>query len=142
MGSFLEHNPEDLSGGEKQRVAIAGVLACNPDVIIFDEATAMLDPKGVREVIDVVKSLKGQKTIISITHNLEEALNASKVIVLNAGRVVKEGTPQDVFKDKEILRQSKLDILESMKLIELIEKSKLKDKQKIEDALWELTYQR
>lgn len=142
METFLEHNPEDLSGGEKQRVAIAGVLACNPEVIIFDEATSMLDPKGVREVIDVIKNLKGNKTIISITHNLTEALLASKVIVLNNGQVVKSGTPKEVFEDKETLKASKLDILESMKLIEHIEKSNIKNKEKIEEILWELTYQK
>lgn len=142
MDKFLEYNPEDLSGGEKQRVAIAGVLACDPEVIIFDEATAMLDPKGVREVMDVVRNLKGHKTIISITHNLAEALLASKVIVMNAGEIVKVGTPQEVFKEKDILRGSKLDILESMKLLEFVEKSNIKDKEKIEDILWELTYQR
>lgn len=142
MDKFLDYNPEDLSGGEKQRVAIAGILACNPEVIIFDEATSMLDPKGVREVINVVKQLKGQKTVISITHNLSEALLANRVIVMNEGQVVLTGTPQEVFKEKEILKTSKLDILESMKLLELIEKSNLKDKQVIEDILWELTYQK
>jgi energy-coupling factor transport system ATP-binding protein len=142
MDSFLNHNPEELSGGEKQRVAIAGVLATNPQVIIFDEATSMLDPKGVREVIGVIKELKGTKTIISITHNLTEAMLASKVIVMNEGKVVKMGTPQEVFKAKEVLKNSKLDILESMKLIELVEASKIKNKQKIEDILWELTYQK
>ncbi|HHU56450.1 MAG TPA: energy-coupling factor transporter ATPase [Acholeplasmataceae bacterium] len=139
MENFLDNNPEDLSGGEKQRVAIAGVLAMNPEVIIFDEATSMLDPKGVREVMNVVKNLK-DKTIISITHNLEEALLASRVIVLNEGKIVLTGTPQEVFKEKEILKNSKLDILESMKLLEIIEKSNLKNKEKIEEALWELSY--
>ena len=142
MDKFLDHNPEDLSGGEKQRVAIAGILACNPEVIIFDEATSMLDPKGVREVIQVIKELKGSKTIISITHNLSEALLANRVIVMNEGKIVLTGTPKEVFKEKEILKNSKLDILESMKLLELIEKSNLKNKQQIEDLLWELTYQK
>ena len=142
MEKFLDYNPEDLSGGEKQRVAIAGVLACNPEVIIFDEATSMLDPKGVREVIEVIKNLKGNKTIISITHNLEEALLANKVLVMNDGNIVLSGTPLEVFKHKEILKESKLDILESMKIIEMIEKSNLINKKELEELLWELTYQK
>ena len=141
MDGFLEANPEDLSGGEKQRVAIAGVLASNPEVIIFDEATSMLDPKGVREVIQVIKDLKGTKTIISITHNLTEALLASKVVVMNEGKIVLTGTPAEVFKERQILKDSKLDILESMKLLELIENSDIKNKEKIEEILWELSYQ-
>ena len=140
MEKFLEHNPEDLSGGEKQRVAIAGVLAAKPEVVIFDEATSMLDPKGVREVIKVIKDLKGTKTIISITHNLAEALLATKVIVMNDGEIVLVGTPEEVFKEKQILKDSKLDILESMKLLELIENSNINNKEKIEDVLWELSY--
>jgi energy-coupling factor transport system ATP-binding protein len=142
MDQFMDYNPEDLSGGEKQRVAIAGILACNPEVIIFDEATSMLDPKGVREVIDVIKQLKGQKTVISITHNLQEALLADKIMVMNEGKIVLEGTPETVFKEKEILKNSKLDILESMKLLELVEKANLSNKEKIEEILWELTYQK
>lgn len=142
MDQFMDYNPEDLSGGEKQRVAIAGILACNPEVIIFDEATSMLDPKGVREVIDVIKQLKGQKTVISITHNLQEALLADKIMVMNEGKIVLEGTPETVFKEKEILKNSKLDILESMKLLELVEKANFSNKEKIEEILWELTYQK
>lgn len=142
MHNFLESNPEDLSGGEKQRVAIAGVLACDPEVIIFDEATSMLDPKGVREVMELIKSLKGNKTIISITHNLREALMASKVVVLNNGQIELISTPEEVFKNKEVLKKSKLDVLEGMKLITLIEQSHMKNKEKIEDALWELVFQR
>lgn len=142
MDKFMDYNPEDLSGGEKQRVAIAGVLATRPEVIIFDEATSMLDPKGVREVIDVIRNLKENHTVISITHNLEEALLATKVIVLNEGKIILEGSPQEVFKEKEILKNAKLDILESMKLLELVEKSNIKEKRKIEDVLWELSYQK
>jgi len=142
MENFMDYNPEDLSGGEKQRVAIAGVLATKPEVIIFDEATSMLDPKGVREVIEVIKGLKEQHTIISITHNLREALLASKVIVLNEGKIILTGTPQEVFKEKQILKDAKLDILESMKLLELVENSNIKNKEKIEEVLWELSYQK
>jgi len=143
MEDFLEHNPENLSGGEKQRVAIAGVLAYNPEIIIFDEATSMLDPKGVKEVNDVINQLKGTKTIIAITHNLQEAINCDRILVLNEGKIVLNDSPEVVFKEKEILKNSGLDILESMKLIELIEKNNLlKNKKEIEELLWELTFQK
>ena len=143
MDNFLDHNPESLSGGEKQRVAIAGVLATNPEVIIFDESTSMLDPKGVKEVNDVINNLKGTKTIIAITHNLSEALNADRVIVMNDGKIVLNDIPSVVFKEKDILKSSNLDILESMKIIELIEQdNKLKNKETIEEILWELTFKK
>jgi len=143
MSDFLEYNPENLSGGEKQRVAIAGVLACHPEVIIFDEATSMLDPKGVREVTAMINQLKGYKTIISITHNLQEALFADRVIVMNDGEIVLNDTPINVFKQKEILINSKLDILTSMKLITKINSEKgLKNKAEIEELLWQLTFEK
>lgn len=143
MGDFLEYNPENLSGGEKQRVAIAGVLACHPEVIIFDEATSMLDPKGVREVTAMINQLKGYKTIISITHNLQEALFADRVLVMNDGQIVLNDTPQNVFKHEELLQEVSLDILTSMKLIKKIKaESKLKNKKEIEDLLWQLTFEK
>ena len=142
MENFLEHNPEQLSGGEKQRVAIAGILAINPEIIIFDEATAMLDPRGVREIISIINELKQYKTIISITHNLNEAKYADRVIVMNKGKIVLNGTPEEVFKHFDILKSSNLDILESMKLLELIEESNINRKEEIKEALWELSYQK
>ena len=142
MNEFLDRNPEDLSGGEKQRVAIAGILAINPEIIIFDEATAMLDPKGVSEVMEVVNSLKSKKTIISITHNLNEAIMADKVIVMNEGKVVLSGKPSEVFENIEILKNSKLDILDSMKLLEKVDNSNINLKEEVKTALWELTYQK
>lgn len=142
MDSFLERNPEQLSGGEKQRVAIAGVLAMNPEIIIFDEATSMLDPKGVREIISVINSLKKEKTIISITHNLLEATYADRIIVMNQGKVVLDGTLEEVFTKTDILKECKLDILDSMKLIEKIEKTNINRKDEIIKTLWELSYQK
>jgi energy-coupling factor transport system ATP-binding protein len=143
MEAFLQYNPENLSGGEKQRVAIAGVLAANPEVIIFDESTSMLDPKGVKEVNDVINTLKGHKTIIAITHNLNEAVFADRVIVLSKGRIILNDQPQVVFSHKELLKESSLDILESMKLIEFIENNpKLKNKKEIEELLWEYAFQK
>lgn len=140
MENFLEHNPEQLSGGEKQRVAIAGVLAINPDIIIFDEATSMLDPKGVREIIDIINQFKKHKTIISITHNLSEAKYADRVIVMHQGKIVLNDKPEEVFKHIDLLKLSNLDILDSMKLIELIDKSNINRKEELKEALWELSY--
>lgn len=140
MRQFLDRNPEDLSGGEKQRVAIAGVLAMNPEIIIFDEATSMLDPQGVAEVMEVIDRLKNQKTIISITHNLNEAIKADKVIVMNEGKVVLSGTPLDVFKNMDVIKESKLDILDSMKILQKLENANINRKEEVKNALWELTY--
>ncbi|NLD25962.1 MAG: energy-coupling factor transporter ATPase [Acholeplasmataceae bacterium] len=143
MESFLEYNPENLSGGEKQRVAIAGILAYDPEIIIFDESTSMLDPKGVSEVNEVINNLKGQKTIILITHNLQEVLNCDRILVMNDGKIVLNDKPQYVFMEKEILKDARLDILESMKLLEMIEKNTdLNNKKELEDFLWELTFQK
>lgn len=142
MNEFLDRNPESLSGGEKQRVAIAGILAMNPEIIIFDEATSMLDPKGVKEVMDVIDNLKSKKTIISITHNLQEAIKADKVVVMNDGKVVLEGKPEEVFTHFDELKNSKLDILDSMKLLEMVEASAINRKEEVKNALWELTYQK
>ena len=140
MRQFLDRNPEELSGGEKQRVAIAGVLAMNPEIIIFDEATSMLDPQGVAEVMEVIDRLKNQKTIISITHNLNEAIKADKVIVMNEGKVVLSGTPVDVFKNMDVIKESKLDILDSMKILQKLENTNINRKEEVKNALWELTY--
>ncbi|MBU7593997.1 energy-coupling factor ABC transporter ATP-binding protein [Metabacillus halosaccharovorans] len=99
MDQFLEHEPHHLSGGQKQRVAIASVIAVQPDIIILDEATSMLDPIGRGEVIQTVRELKEQSdlTVISITHDLEEASKADRIIVMNGGKKFTEGTPDEIF---------------------------------------------
>ena len=102
----------------------------------------MLDPEGVREVNDVINSLKGSKTIVSITHNLYEAIKADKIIVLNNGEVVLSGTPEEVFKEKEILKATNLDILNTMKIIELIDNNQINKSDEIKEILWELTYKK
>lgn len=142
MEKFLLSNPEDLSGGQKQRVAIAGALAMETEVIIFDESTSMLDPKGTREIIDMIKKLKEEsnKTIITITHNLEEACIADRVIVLNNGNIVLDGTPNEVLKEKTTLEASGLMLLDSLDILNQIKEEKIKNKEKIEEALWELTF--
>jgi len=113
MKDFLEREPQSLSGGQKQRVAIAGVLAMNPDMVIFDEATAMLDPKGKREIAELIAKMKEKKpelTILSITHDVEEASHSDQVIVLNDGRVVLSGPPEEVFSHEVELQRINLDV--------------------------------
>lgn len=142
MENFLTYNPENLSGGQKQRVAIAGVLAMETEVIIFDEATSMLDPKGTNEIIDMIKKLKQEydKTIITITHNLEEAVFADRVIVLNGGRIVLDGKPEEVLKEKEILESCGLTLIDSLDLMYKIEKINSPKKKWLVEALWDLTF--
>jgi energy-coupling factor transport system ATP-binding protein len=118
MDSFLNQEPHHLSGGQKQRVAIAGVLALQPDIIILDEATSMLDPRGREEVLQTVRELKDENilTVISITHDLEEAAKADRIIVMNQGRLYREGTPYEIFHMEEELVALGLDIPFSVKL--------------------------
>jgi energy-coupling factor transport system ATP-binding protein len=99
MESFLTQEPHQLSGGQKQRVAIAGLIALRPSIIILDEATSMLDPIGRKEVIDTIEELRSEMgvTVISITHDLEEAARADRIIVLNGGEIFAEGTPDEIF---------------------------------------------
>jgi energy-coupling factor transport system ATP-binding protein len=118
MENFLNQEPHHLSGGQKQRVAIAGVLALRPSIIILDEATSMLDPRGREEVLETVRLLKEEKslTVISITHDLEEAAKADRIIVMNKGEVFREGTPEEIFAMDEQLIQLGLDIPFSVKM--------------------------
>lgn len=142
MEKYLLVSPEDLSGGQKQRVAIAGALAMETETIIFDEATSMLDPKGTSEIIEMIKKLKKEstKTIITITHNLEEAVFADRVIVLNAGHIVLDGKPQEVLKEKEILEASGLTLLDSLDIMNKIKDLNITKKKELEEALWDLTF--
>lgn len=112
MSEYRTATPARLSGGQKQRIAVAGVLAIKPDVLILDESTAMLDPKGRREVIEVVKRLNDEEgmTIILITHFMEEALLADRTIVMNRGEIVLEGAPQEIFESGEKLETFNLSL--------------------------------
>ena len=113
MSEFLDKEPSNLSGGQKQRVAIAGALATHPKLLIMDESTAMLDPKGKREIRELTMALRKEDpslTIISITHDIEEALQADRVIVLDKGNIVMNDTPHNAFKHPEVMKQSRLDI--------------------------------
>ena len=113
MIEHLAHEPSSLSGGQKQRVAIAGVLAMEPDLIILDEATSMLDPKGKAEILDLIHSLRKENpklTILSITHDVEEASRADEVIVLSKGEIILKGKPEEVFVHHEKLASIRLGI--------------------------------
>ena len=105
MSGFEKKSTHMLSGGQKQRIAIAGVLAVNPDVIVFDEATAMLDPEGRQEVLSTIQKLNHQekKTIIMITHYIEEAVLADRIILLNHGKVLGDGTPREILSNLELM---------------------------------------
>ena len=123
MSEFLDKEPEKLSGGQKQRVAIAGILAMKPDIIIFDEATSMLDPKGKREIHETIKNMREENpnlTLISITHDLEEASLSDQVIVLNKGDIVYQGSPAEVFKHKRELEDIGLDLPFKTKFVDLL----------------------
>ncbi|WP_291291286.1 energy-coupling factor ABC transporter ATP-binding protein [Enterococcus sp.] len=99
MSEFVTREPARLSGGQKQRVAIAGVVALRPNIIILDEATSMLDPEGRAEVISTIKKIKEENnlTVLSITHDIDEAANANRVMVMRQGELVREGTPAEIF---------------------------------------------
>lgn len=108
MLEFLDKEPTKLSGGQKQRVAIAGVLAMRPEIIILDEATSMLDPKGKREIKELIKKMRDivpNITIVSITHDISEAVASDKVIVMNKGKVFATGTPKEIFSDEDKLKE-------------------------------------
>ena len=112
MTRYATYAPHLLSGGQKQRIAIAGVLAMNPKVIVFDEPTAMLDPKGRREVIATIKRLNAEQntTIVLITHNMDEAVCADRVVVINDGEVVINDKPKNVFAKVDKIKELRLDV--------------------------------
>ncbi|VEU78007.1 energy-coupling factor transporter ATPase [Mycoplasmopsis columbinasalis] len=111
MQKYLDREPQLLSGGQKQRVAIASVLALDPKIIIFDEVTSMLDPKGKRQILETIREIqqKREKTLISITHDMDEAILADKCIVFAQGKIVAIGSPAEILKDKEVIEIAKID---------------------------------
>lgn len=125
MEQYMKHGPHLLSGGQKQRVAIAGVLAMKPECIVLDEPTAMLDPSGRREVIDTIRRLNRNEgiTIILITHYMEEAVGADRVIVMDKGQILFSGTPREVFKRVEELKSIGLDVPQMTELAYELRKS-------------------
>ncbi|MEC1305409.1 energy-coupling factor ABC transporter ATP-binding protein [Lysinibacillus capsici] len=124
MSQFLDHEPHHLSGGQKQRVAIAGALALKPKLLILDEATSMLDPQGRAEVLQTVQTLRAETglTVLSITHDLEEAMLADRVLFMNDGKKFAEGTPAEIFALGDKLVEFGLDLPFALKLSKLLQK--------------------
>ncbi len=125
MTKFSQHAPHMLSGGQKQRIAIAGVLAMKPEVLVMDEPTAMLDPSGRREIMATVKKLNGEEkmTVVMITHFMEEAAQADRVVVMDHGEIVMEGTPKEIFSRVEELKKIGLDVPQTTELLHSLKKT-------------------
>ena len=125
MTEYAHHAPHKLSGGQKQRIAVAGIIAMKPDVIIFDESTAMLDPLGRREVISIMERLNREEkiTVINITHYMDEAVRADRVIVMNDGRLAMDGTAKEVFSNVELLHSMGLEAPQGSELIAELRKA-------------------
>ena len=119
MSEFTRHAPHLLSGGQKQRVAIAGVIAMAPECIVLDEATAMLDPSGRREVLSAIRALNRERgiTVVLITHHMDEAMDADRLIVMNDGRLVMDGAPAEVFTQVDALRAMGLAAPDTVELL-------------------------
>lgn len=124
MSAYMNSEPTKLSGGQKQRVAIAGVLAMSPQIIIFDESTSMLDPQGKAEINELIQEIhkESKMTIISITHDIEEVAHSDDVIVMDDGRIVMHGKPEDILLQEEKLIDLKLDIPFSLKFTKALQK--------------------
>ncbi len=127
MTEYIKHAPHKLSGGQKQRVAIAGVVAMRPECIIFDEATAMLDPVGRHDVLGIMDKLNKDEgiAIINITHYMEEATKADRVIVIDDGKIILDGTPREVFSHFELLHSIGLEAPQGTELLYLLKKEGL-----------------
>ncbi|MGN0475363.1 MAG: energy-coupling factor transporter ATPase [Acutalibacteraceae bacterium] len=122
MYEYRRHAPHKLSGGQKQRVAIAGIIAMRPQCIVFDEPTAMLDPRGRQEVMSTIDKLKNDLgiTVVLITHYMDEAARADRVIIMDDGKILTEGTPGEVFSQIDMLRAHHLDVPQSTELAQYL----------------------
>lgn len=122
MYEYRRHAPHKLSGGQKQRVAIAGIIAMRPQCIVFDEPTAMLDPRGRHEVMTTIDKLKNELgiTVVLITHYMDEAARADRVIIMDDGKILTEGTPGEVFSQIDMLRTHHLDVPQSTELAQYL----------------------
>ena len=139
MNEYLKKEPHNLSGGQKQRVAIAGILAMSTDIIIFDEATSMLDPKGRDKIMSYIQEINDSGvTVISITHDMKEAVLSDRIIVLKEGKILADGETTKILSDKQTLNASNLELLLPLKLLHLLEENNHDNKQ-IKDILWQLS---
>ncbi len=124
MSEYAKRSPHKLSGGQKQRIAIAGALAIKPKIIVFDESTAMLDPQGRKEVLEVANGLKSQgMTVVLITHFMEEVATCDSVVVMSGGHVIKTGTPNEIFNDAELLKNVGLEAPRSVALAQKLKQA-------------------
>lgn len=126
MDKYLDKEPSALSGGQKQRVALASALCMKPNILLLDEATAMLDPKGRREIIELAHKMKKENpdmTIISVTHHMDEAYLSDRVIVLNKGQILLDNTPKKVFENEEVLKRIGLDLPFNLALTKSLKKA-------------------
>lgn len=133
MTKYKDHAPHMLSGGQKQRVAIAGVLAMRPDIVVFDEPTAMLDPTGRKQVMRSANYLNKEegKTVINITHYMDEAVQSDRVIIMDEGKVVLQGSPREVFGQVDLVKSLQLDVPQVTELAYLLQKDSLEIKQTV-----------
>lgn len=124
MSEYAKRSPHKLSGGQKQRIAIAGALAIKPKIIVFDESTAMLDPQGRKEVLEVANGLKSQgMTVVLITHFMEEVASCDNVVVMSGGHVLKTGMPNEIFNDAELLKNVGLEAPRSVALAQKLKQA-------------------
>ena len=136
MSSFLSKEPSNLSGGQKQRVAIAGVLALKPDLLILDEATSMLDPKGKKDILSLINDIKNENkdlTIVSITHDVDEALFSDRVIIINNASIIKDDKPEVVFEDEQILKDNHLSIPFNIEVMNVFKDKHISPKDTLEE---------
>lgn len=146
MKEFIDREPSSLSGGQKQRVAIAGILALKPQVLVLDESTSMLDPRAREEIMDTIRYIKGKTgmTVISITHNIDEAAEASRIIIMEEGRIIDEGDSRHIFSKGEQLIDLGLDVpfAERLKKELKVQNIQVPDdymtKKELRDWLWTL----
>ena len=123
MTDYSKHATHKLSGGQKQRIAIAGVLAMSPECIVFDEATAMLDPTGRKEIVAAMKRLNKEIgiTVVTITHYMNEAVEADRIVVMNEGEIIADGTPKEIFSRVEELKAVSLAVPQVTELLYQLE---------------------
>ena len=127
MGEYKNKSPHLLSGGQKQRIAIAGVVAMKPECIIFDEPTAMLDPRGRQEIMDIIEELHDEGiTVILITHFMDEAACADRIVIVNEGRIFLDGTPGEVFREYDLIKSISLDVPMAVELAQRLRKRGVK----------------
>ncbi len=128
MTAYAKHEPHRLSGGQKQRVAIAGILAMMPQCVVFDESTAMLDPGGRREVLDTIRKLNREEgmTVLNITHYMNEAAEADRIIVINDGELLLDGTPDEIFAQRDVLHKVGLEVPQCAELVYALRQAGIK----------------